>query len=119
MRAVVFRFACAGYVIAMFALAYPGWASPQIRFVNSVTGFAVEPEGVSIVAHGEGAVERRLDAAQIKQLGAAGLQVEAGAHRVTVAAPKYNPMSANVFVSEESPYNFRFLLDPVLEPKEV
>ncbi len=60
----------------------------QVRFLDSATGCALEPETVTTRAQQPGAVERRLPSWQISKAGRAALSLERGRHTLVAVAPE-------------------------------
>ena len=108
------------------ALAGTAWAqsaaSPPpavlIRFIDSATGYAVQPE-VSVQPHRAGVAAQRLAPAQVAASGHVALALERGGHTLTVASPRHWPMSGPLEVRENNPYQIQFLLDPLELPPEL
>lgn len=90
-----------------------------IRFLDSATGYAIEPESVSTRAERPNAVEQRLEGWQIGPSGRAALMLERGRHTIAAVAPGYQPMSGEFEMADNNPYVVEFLLDPLVEPIEL
>jgi hypothetical protein len=89
-----------------------------IRFVDSATGYAIQPE-VSVSSHNANGRERRVAASQVDAGGFAALRLERGRHTITASAPNYRPMSGELEVDGSEAYRIVFVLDPVVEPREL
>lgn len=111
-----------GWVAAgQSAVASPGASATRVdvRFVDSDTGFAVQPEAVTVRAHRPDAAERRVPNAEITPAGRLQLALSAGQHTLTVASARHRPMSGKLVVRPDQPYRIRIHLDPVEPPKEI
>ena len=91
----------------------------QVRFLDSATGCAIQPETVTTRSHQPGAVERHVPAWQISKAGRAALSLERGRHTLLAVSAKHKPMSGAVAVDDNQPYVLQFLLDPLEEPREL
>ena len=91
----------------------------QVRFLDSATGCAIQPETVTTRSHQPGAVERRVPSWQISKAGRAALSLEPGRHTLLAASHNHQPMSADLDASENQPYILQFLLDPLEAPREL
>ena len=91
----------------------------QVRFLDSATGCAIQPETVTTHSHQPGEVERRVPAWQISKAGRAALSLERGQHTLLAVSPNHKPMSGAVEVDENQTYVLQFLLDPLQEPREL
>lgn len=91
----------------------------QIRFIDSATGAAIQPESVTSQPHQPGSVERRLANGQVGKNGRAALALERGRHTIAAVAPGYKPMWGDFEMSDNNPYLLRFLLDPLETPREL
>src|SRR5690242_12761485 len=88
----------AGQVFLMLALPVmaeqaPPEVSTEIRFFDSATGFALQPDSISAKPRRPGAAERRFDKSHVSKAGRAMLSLEAGAHNVTASAHNYKEVS--------------------------
>ena len=90
-----------------------------MRFLDSATGCAIQPETVTTRSQQPGAVERRVPAWQINKAGRAALSLERGRHTLLAISPNHKPMSGVVEADENQPYVLQFLLDPLQEPREL
>ena len=90
----------------------------RIRFIDSATGYAVQPEAVEVFSHTPGLTRKRLGAAQIGLNGRAALPVEHGRHTLTVVSAAHRPMYGDFEMTSENLYNLDFYLDPLEEPIE-
>ncbi len=91
----------------------------SIRFIDSATGYAVQPETVEAQPHATGLARKRLGAAQIGRNGRITLPLERGRHTLKVFSVAHNPMSGDVEVTSENAHNLDFYLDPLEAPEEV
>jgi hypothetical protein len=96
----------------------PPSSAVQIRFIDSATGYAVQPESIAARPHQPGSVERQLGPVS-GEGGHAALWLERGRHSITATSPRHRPMSGEVNVRQENPYRIQFLLDPIEEPREL
>ena len=94
---VLFMFQAALYPVALEA------QTLQVRFLDSATGCAIQPEAVTTRSHQPGAVERRVPAWQISKAGRSALPLGPGHHTVLAASPNYQPMSAEIDAKPTSP----------------
>src|SRR3954453_7850025 len=94
-------------------------AALQVEFVDSSTGYSVQPEGVEARPHLIGAHEQRMGRAQVGADGRAVMQLERGRHTITANHSAYQPIAGEVEVRENFPYRIRFLLDPLEKPREL
>lgn len=90
----------------------------SIRFLDSATGYAVQPDEVRARPKGR-EPEQRLDGNAISPAGRATLSLNAGRHTLSVAAEKYLPRSGEVDLSGSDGYRINFFLDPVETPREI
>ena len=99
----------------------PAWAqlnsAVEVKFVDSATGYAVEPEIVAI-PEDKSVPATRLHSSQFNRGGRATLRLNSGRHTISVASAEHQPMTATLLVEEAGPSLFRFLLDPLVEPRE-
>jgi hypothetical protein len=93
--------------------------SVRIRFIDSATGYAVQPDSVGAKPYQQGSEETRLSAEQVGRLGRAVLALENGRHHLTASAPGYKPMTGEFEMTTNNPYHIDFYLDPFVEPREV
>src|SRR5688572_11736366 len=84
----------------------------QIRFVDSATGRAVQPQTVESKAALLSHTDRHLDAG-VSPSGRTALPLERGKHMITVDAVGYQPMSGEFDMSLDNPYAIVFQLDPL------
>jgi hypothetical protein len=90
----------------------------QIRFVDSVTGCAIQPEGVALREKPD-AVEQYPGPVEVTRSGRTAILLEHGTHTLTATAPSYKPMTGDLRVASNSPCNIRILLDPEVVPPEL
>ncbi|MBA4146495.1 MAG: hypothetical protein H0X66_00145 [Verrucomicrobia bacterium] len=90
----------------------------QIRFVDSATGYAVEPEVVSTRLH-RAQAEQHFGKGQQIQPGRASMALEHGSHTITAISQHHKAMSGELNVKETQLYPIYFLLDPIEEPREL
>lgn len=91
----------------------------QVRFLDSATGCAIQPETVTTHSLQPGAMERRVPSWQISKAGRAALSLERGRHTLLAVSPNHKPMSGAVEVDENQSYVLQFLLDPLEEPRDL
>lgn len=91
----------------------------RIRFIDSATGYAVQPDSVAATPRDANRLGQRLRGGQIERTGRASLALEPGRHTFTVAAPAHHPMAGEFTVLPGQPYNLEFHLDPLMTPREV
>lgn len=91
-----------------------------IRFIDSATGYAIQPESVTALARQPGAKEQQIESAQFSPSARASLMLAPGSHTIAVNAPNYQPMSGQVDVGgDDGHFQIRFLLDPLVTPDEL
>lgn len=100
------------------AAAAPEPSPVVIRFLDSATGYALQPD-VTVRPEQAGAPEKSFGPSQVAASGHGTFALEAGWHTLTVAALGYQPMSAPLVVPTNSPYQIRVLLDPLELPPEL
>jgi hypothetical protein len=91
----------------------------QVRFLDSATGCAIQPETLTTRSRQAGAGERRVPTWQISKAGRAALSLERGRHTLLAVSPRHKPMSAELDASENQSYILQFMLDPLEEPREL
>ena len=91
----------------------------HIRFIDSATGYAVQPDQVVARPHKAGREKSFLTSAQVRAPGHAALALENGRHSITVSSPDHQPISGEFEMTADNAYNLDFYLDPLLEPREV
>ena len=94
-------------------------AQLEVRFIDSATGYAVQPESVTARAAQPGASEQRVEAGLMGKSGRAFIPLARGRHTLTVGAPEHQPLSGEVEVTESNAYSIHFLLDPLVPPREL
>jgi hypothetical protein len=97
----------------------PATSTLQIQFIDSATGYGLQPQTVTLQRQQPDALESRLDAWQISRSGHAAVSLEQGSHSITAAESDHMPMSGQIEVSESNPCRIRFLLDPLVPPREL
>ena len=110
--------ALAALMVAFGAMAAPPPAQVQIRFFDSATGYALQPE-VSARARRTDAGEKHFAATHIGANGRASFALEQGSHTVTAASPRHYSISGPLQVCENNPNRIEFLLDPLELPHEL
>lgn len=98
--------------------AAPPEAPVQIRFTDSATGYALQPE-VSVRPHRSGALKKHFSSRQVAAPGRALFALEQGTHTLTASVPQYQEMSGPLEVHADSSYRIEFLLDPLELPREL
>jgi hypothetical protein len=93
--------------------------SVRIRFLDSATGYAVQPDLVEATPRAANHAAQRLRGGQIERTGRASLALEQGRHTLTVTASAHKPMSGEFAVLPNQAYKLEFHLDPLIEPREV
>jgi hypothetical protein len=98
--------------------------SLRIRFIDSVTGYAVYPEEISVKDNlTQKAVYEKISSEEQAitefQRGIALLSLPAGSYACTVKATGYWPMVINLNVDDKSPSQIEIHVDPVEPPLEV
>lgn len=91
----------------------------RVRFVDSTTGYAVQPGTVETRTARPGQRERHAHHSGVAADGRVALALENGHHAITVAAPGYQPMSGVFELTADNPYNLEFQLDPLVPPREI
>ncbi len=90
-----------------------------IRFIDSATGYGIQPESVATRAHRPEAMEERLAGPQLQKSGHLALALERGRHTLTAVARDHRPMSGEFELKEGNPLLIQFLLDPDVLPPEL
>jgi len=85
----------------------------QIRFLDSATGCAIQPERVTTQAHQPGAVEHAVPASQISKAGRSALALGPGRHTVVAVSSGHQPMSAEIDAEANQACVIQFQLDPL------
>lgn len=91
----------------------------RIRFLDSATGYAVQPDEVRARPERQELTERRLGRSAITSTGRATLSLGPGRHTLSVAANKYLPHWGDVDLSAGDGYRINFFLDPGETPHEI
>lgn len=91
----------------------------QIRFLDSATGCAIQPETVTTRAHQPGAKERRVLRPQVNKAGNTALALGPGRHTVQAVSLKHQPMSADLDAEANQAQVIQFQMDPLEEPREM
>lgn len=116
---------------ALFSLAIlagvPLWAAGeetnramvQIRFVDSATGFAVQPDVTEATPQDAGSPGKKLRRSGVSPGGRAALLLAKGRHTISARADGYQPMSGEFEVLADNPYQLEFQLDPLITPREI
>src|SRR6187401_1762942 len=91
--------------------------SVEVMFVDSATGYALEPEVIAISAD-KNLPATRLHSSEFNSGGRGTLRLSAGHHTISIVSADHQPMTATLLVEENGPSLFRFLLDPLIEPRE-
>ena len=95
----------------------PAATQVPVRFRDSATGFAVQPDVVeSLAVHGR--QPKRWTKPQLSPEGRERLALERGRHRLTVTASNHRPMSGELQAGD-NPYRIEFNLDPTEAPREI
>ncbi len=94
-------------------------SSLLIRFIDSATGQAVQPDVVTTKPQDARRAELAVRAARSVQPGRAQLALAPGRHNITISSPGYQPMTGEFEMSVNNPYRLDFHLDPISEPREV
>jgi Putative Ig domain/Stage II sporulation protein len=110
-------------VAASAAWAQATAAAPQpspvvIRFLDSATGYALQPD-VTMRPERAGAPEKSFGPGQVAASGHGAFALEAGRHTLTAAAPGYQPLSAPLVMPTSGAYQIQVLLDPIELPREL
>jgi hypothetical protein len=91
----------------------------RIRFVDSATGFAVQPDVTETTPHDAISAGWKLRRSNVNQSGRATLSLPGGRHTISVRADGYQPMSGEFEVLPGNPYQLQFQLDPAIVPREI
>lgn len=110
----------------------PSESTVQIRFIDSATGYAIQPESVAARPHvtaeiaGKNAASRPEAPEWIPvarfypdRAGRTAIALGRGRHTVTAHSPNHWPISGEIEVRENFPHPIRFLLDPLELPREL
>lgn len=115
-------FAVLASLVLMFAsveAAQAGESLVRIRFLDSATGCAIQPDSVEANPRARGQSPKRWERGQLPRVGRATLALEPGRHTVSAVSAKHQPMTGEVVVSPENAYALDFYLDPVELPEEL
>jgi len=93
--------------------------SLQIRFVDSATGYAVQPALIETQSRQPDKAARRISQSVLGEAGRVMLALPPGQNNITVSAPGYQPMSGMFDMSPNNPYTIFFQLDPLTQPREI
>ena len=99
--------------------ARPTAQSVPVRFLDSATGYAVQPDEVAARGLGAQQPETRLRREDVSAAGRAALRLERGRYALRAAAEGYRPVVGEFQFEPDNPYRLQFLLDPVEEPAEL
>ncbi len=99
--------------------ASPTHPGVQLRFLDSATGYAVQPEEVAARGLGAGQPETRLRREDVNAAGRAALRLPRGRYALRAMAEGYRPVAGEFQLEADNPYRLQFLLDPVEEPAEL
>lgn len=91
----------------------------KIRFVDSATGFSVQPDVTETTPHDPAGNSWKLRRSAVKRDGRAALPLKQGRHTISVRADGYQPMTGEFEVFTDNPYQLQFQLDPVIAPREI
>jgi len=91
----------------------------NLRFVDSATGYAVQPVTVETRTALPGQRQQRWEAPSSSAKGRTVLNLARGQYTITVAAPGYRPMSGVFEMSPDNPYRLEFQIDPLVQPREI
>jgi hypothetical protein len=91
----------------------------NVRFLDSATGAAVQPETLEVRPHSPGASVQRLDASHVHRNGRAELVLPRGRHTLRAVSRTHRPLAGEFEVNAVNPYRLDFYLDPIAEPVEV
>jgi hypothetical protein len=98
----------------------PARHTVRFRFIDSATGYAIQPDAITLKAGGAAAsASSSIAPASSQNGGRLTASLEEGVHAVTAAAANYRPMDASIQVQSDNPYTIRFLLDPIEPPAEL
>lgn len=91
----------------------------NIRFVDSATGFAVQPEVTEAAPQDVIQSVKSLRRSGVNPDGRATLTLGKGRHKLSVRADGYQPMAGEFEVRPDNQYQLEFQLDPVIAPREI
>lgn len=94
-------------------------AMVPIRFVDSATGFAVQPDVTEATPQDAGSPGKKLRRSGVSPEGRAALLLTKGRHTISARADGYQPMSGEFEVLADNPYQLEFQLDPLIAPREI
>lgn len=91
----------------------------DIRFVDSATGYSLQPELITAKPHREGEADQQFGRACTGADGRATIRL--GKYRYTISASlaTHHPVGGEVNLRDNFPYRLRFLLDPIEKPEEL
>jgi len=91
----------------------------EVQFVDSATGYALQPDEIATHPHRAGATEQRFGRSHTRNDGRAVMTLERGRHTIGASLSSHRSISGEVEVRENFPYKLRFLLDPLEKPLEL
>lgn len=100
------------------ALPESGKQSVRVRFIDSATGYAVQPASIVGTPHEAGKPGTRMEGSALRR-GRGEMPLDAGRYTISVNSPAYKPMSGEFEMTADNPYRIEFHLDPVVEPAEI
>ncbi|MGC3961458.1 MAG: SpoIID/LytB domain-containing protein [Verrucomicrobiota bacterium] len=91
----------------------------NIRFVDSATGFAVQPDTTEAIPQDDAQPGKSLHRSGVNADGRATLKLGSGRHNLLVRADGYQPMAGEFEVRPDNQYQLEFQLDPIVAPREI
>ncbi|MBA4146497.1 MAG: hypothetical protein H0X66_00155 [Verrucomicrobia bacterium] len=87
--------------------------------MDSATGYAIQPEHISIRSHGFDAGEKLPQTLHSDNGGRASVQLERGRYTIAVSSPNHEPMSVEFEANQNRSSRMQFMLDPIQKPLEL
>ncbi|MGZ5567205.1 MAG: carboxypeptidase regulatory-like domain-containing protein, partial [Limisphaerales bacterium] len=91
----------------------------EVQFVDSATGYALQPDEIAAQPRRADATEQRFGRSHTHSDGRAVMSLERVRHTISASLSSYRSVSGEVDVRENFPYHLRFLLDPLEKPREL
>lgn len=94
-------------------------ATVRLRFVDSATGFSVQPDVTETTPHDAAYPGATLRRSEVAPDGRTALPLAKGRHTISVRADGYQPMTGEFELMPGNPYQLEFQLDPIVVPREI
>lgn len=94
-------------------------ARVQVRFTDSATGYAIEPDEIFARPDDARLGERRFGRGETGRGGRIALDLLPGTYTITAGTADYLPMSGRFELAADNPFQLEFHLDPVTPLREI